>query len=210
MKSMIKSFNLTALATVVISSTLLVAPQVDAKGRHGGDKGFRAEAKFNRMDTDGDQLLTLTEMTDAALAKVDKKFSRKDADEDGLLSFEEATTGRHGNKPDLTEIAEELVQCIADVKAETGNEDIVVPSVEDFKTAQQRFDDIDTSGDGFIDQAEMEASATAKAATKFAAMDSDESGDVTLEEYTAAKEKAHANRKVVRQCARELLDDSDV
>lgn len=229
MKATNKTFNLTALATALLTTTLLVTPLAEAKPRHFGggpnaeegsgpsmagkrhgrgglDQGSRIEAMFNRIDADDDLLITLAELTDPAVAKAENKLAKKDTDADGVLSLEEFLQRRH-QRPDLTEIADELVQCVEDIKTETGNENIQVPSVDDFTTPEEKFAALDTSADGFLDLSELEASATDKAANKMANMDADASGDVTLEEFTAAVTVHHTTKKVIHQCARELSDD---
>ena len=79
------------------------------------------------------------------------------------------------------------MQCVEDVKAEQASETIQVPSVEDFKPPQERFNSYDENLDGVIELSEAQARATAKATEKFTAQDTDEDGFVTKDEHKAYK-----------------------
>jgi Ca2+-binding EF-hand superfamily protein len=193
------------MLSIVLASTT-VSTDVDAQERgKKADRKDRTEKQFNRLDADDDGVLVLDELTGPALAKAEKKFTRKDADEDGFLTFEESTAGRESQ--DLSDIIEEIAQCVADIKEETGNEDIVVPDPEDYMTPQEKFDAVDTSGDALLDFAEVQANATAKAETAFAKMDTDADAQITLDEFQAHAQSSKATRRAVRSCVEELTTD---
>ena len=58
----------------------------DGDGAISLDEFNRSEEKFNSIDENGDELLTLEELENAL---VERKFDRMDDDEDGLISLEE-------------------------------------------------------------------------------------------------------------------------
>lgn len=199
------------LVAAALSAVLLTSP-VLAKGDKGGkergkkpDRKQRSAMVFKRLDTNKDNVLELDEFTLPSSTKAEKRFTRKDADEDGLLTFEEATSGRE--QKDFSDIAEEIVQCVADLKAETGNEDIVVPDAERFMSPQNRFSTIDTSGDELLDLAEVQANAAEKAAKAFEKMDADADLLVTIEEFKANKKGHMQTRRAVKSCVEELTAD---
>lgn len=209
-----KKMNKTKLATLVAAITvtsIIAAPIAQARGPHGhGNAEARIQAVFERLDTSGDGVIDSTELTAKALEKSEKIFDHKDADDDGFLSFEEASTTRRGAAQDHSDIADDIVQCVADLKEETGNDSIIVPSADKFDSPEDKFNAADTSGDGVLDLSEAQAKATEKAETGFALMDADSNGQVTLEEFTAHNQSKHATRRAVRQCIQELSAEDEV
>ena len=109
----------------------------------------------------------------------------------------------------MSDIADDIVQCVTDIKAETANEDIIIPDADKFASAQSKFDDKDTSGDGFLDLAEVEAAALDKVTTAFDNMDADDNDEVTLEEFLAHKESIKATRRAVKSCIDELTAEEE-
>jgi Ca2+-binding EF-hand superfamily protein len=212
-----KRINVAILAGIVATSAVLTAPSAlaDRGGKRGGPKGDRGGEQrlakmFERMDENSDGVLTLAEMTAKVDAKAEKMLSKKDADEDGVLSLEEFSTNKRGEVRDLSDIADEIVQCVADLKEESGNADIQVPTADSFKSPQARFDGLDSSADGALDLAELQAGGLAKASDRFAKTDADENGEVTIEEFGAAHKAHRATKRAVRQCVHEINDDSEV
>lgn len=211
-----KCFNVAIVAGIVASSVLATpAALAERGGKRGGPKGDRGSEQrlvkmFERADENADGVLSLAEMTANVDAKAEKKLSKKDADENGSLSLTEFSTNRRGEVRDLTDIADEIVQCVTDLKAEEGNEDIVVPTADQFQSPEDRFNAIDTSGDGEIDLTELQDAGLAKATDRFNAMDADENGEVSQEEFVAAHKSSHATRKAVRQCVNEINDAEEV
>ena len=194
------SLNHAVIGTVAAVTFLSIAFVNDAQAR--GKRGGSPEGAFTRLDADASGSLTLDELTGPAATKAENKFNRKDTDEDGLLTFEEATSGREVS--DYSDIAEDIATCVADIKEETGDESIVVPDADNYMSPQDKFDAKDTSGDGVIDLSEMLAAAEEKATDAFNNLDSDASGDVSEEEFTASKESRRATRSAIRTCIDEL------
>lgn len=201
----------TALTVTSIAiAAILVANSAQARERGArGERVDRVTKQFERLDTNDDGVLSLDELTVPALAKAEKKLARKDADEDGFLTYEEVIAGRQ-EPVDLTEFAEEIAQCVADLKAETGNENIADLDPADYVSPQQKFDNADTNGDALLDLAELQAVATEKAATKFANLDTDENGEISLEEFTAGRTSRSATRRAIKACKDEILDEEGI
>lgn len=172
------------------------------------DRGGRDGGGFNRADTNQDGAIDLDEMIAAATAKVEGKFESKDTDLDGFITFEEFTaSGRAGT--DLTEYAEDIVQCVADLKEELGSETIQVPAVEDFKSSQEKFDALDVNLDGQIELAEAIDKAVEKATEKFATLDADDDGFVTPEEKKAHAEAHKGTRRAIKHCIKEVTEEDE-
>ena len=219
---MAKTTKMTLLAAVI--SATFVLPQAVAGDQQASAQGANSQENargdrenrrhrgmkiFKRLDTNEDGVLSLDEMTAPTAAKAEKVFTHKDTDEDGLLSLEEFSLNRRGEAIDLSEIADEIVQCVADLKDETGSEYIVVPEASQFKSPAERFAAIDSNEDGSIDLAEMQAHALAKATTAFTNMDSDENGEVSKNEFKAKWKTHKATKRAIHQCVSEILDAED-
>jgi Ca2+-binding EF-hand superfamily protein len=203
-KSAIATVVGTVLASVLAAS---VAQAQESRGPRGGGERS-AERLFERLDSSEDGVVTLDEFTAKTETRAERRFNRKDADDDGFISLEEATTNRRGEaREDLSDLADDIIACVTDLAAEDDN--IVVPDADNFASPEERFNAVDTSGDGVLSLEEVQASAMDKATAAFDNMDSDASGDVTLEEFQAAGEKRRATRQAIRSCIEEL-DTDDV
>lgn len=200
------------IGSIAVSSllTLSVAQAQEGPRALGGESEERLANSFARLDTSGDEVIDSSEWLDHKLAKAEKLFTRKDADEDGFLTFEEATTTRRGEVRDLSDIADDIVQCVSDLKDETGDDNIVVPSADSFLSPEDKFANADSNGDGVLDLDEVLASATTKANDGFSNMDTDGDGFVTFEEYSSAAESRSATRRAIKSCIDELTDEEIV
>ncbi|WP_042146246.1 MULTISPECIES: EF-hand domain-containing protein [unclassified Pseudoalteromonas] len=211
MTKITKKLNIAVLTGLISVTAALSAPQVLAekqrKGGKQGKLGYSAEQKFNRIDVDQSGEITLAEMTDPATVKAEKKLTRKDTDQDSVLSLEEFSQGRHGNAIDLSVIADEIVLCVSDLKAETGDDNIIVPSADNFVSKEEKFNTIDADANGTIDLSELQTAMETKATSVFEIMDTDDSSSVNLDEFTAASESNKATKKAIRQCVQELTDE---
>jgi hypothetical protein len=204
--------NLMTVAVIAaIATTLLIsATSADAEGKgHRGNAEHKTTQQFNRLDTNEDEILALSELLTPALIKTENKFNSADTDEDGFLTFEEATAGLYGNNG-LSDIAEEIVQCVADTVAETANELINELTVDNFQSPQDKFDNKDTSLDSLLDLTEMLDAKTAQVTSTFANMDNDGSDTVSFDEYLLYKQQRQATRRAVKSCVDELTDDEEV
>jgi Ca2+-binding EF-hand superfamily protein len=206
MNKIIKNFT-PALVVALLSATAIFSISQASAFERGGYKGV---GSFNRIDTNQDGQLSLDELTIPALSKAEKKLNKKDSDEDGLISFEEFQQTRNGTLSDLSDIANDIVQCVTDVKAESGDDNITVPSADQFMSPEDKFATTDTSGDGFISLEELQTKVTTNVAMTFLIKDQDADGFVNEDEYNAAKEKYRATKAVIRQCIDELSSDDIV
>ncbi len=212
MTTMKKNIITTVIGSLVATSLFAAIPQASAFERP--IKGEREENKsggnaFIRLDTNQDSVLSLDELLTVKLSKVEKRFTAKDTDESGSLSFEEFAA-QSGDKPDLSVIAAEIVQCVADIKADSGNENIIVPDEDKFKSTADKFASLDISTDDEVSLAEIEAHITDKVTTSFTQMDTDESGDISEEEFKTSKQTHRETRKAIKQCIDELTTDEVV
>jgi Ca2+-binding EF-hand superfamily protein len=216
MTKITKRLNIALLAGLVASTTVLCIPQAMAEDRGGrkggqqGPKGDRSAKVFARMDVNEDGVLSLNELTDPTAAKAEKMLTRKDTDENGSLSLEEYQQNRHGNAIDLSAIADEIVQCVTDMKAQSGNESIVVPTADSFMSKEDKFNALDTSTDGAIDLVELQSAGLIKATAAFANMDADADGAVTSDEFNATNQRRRATKKAIRQCVHDINDDNEL
>ncbi|PCH95087.1 MAG: hypothetical protein COB83_09695 [Gammaproteobacteria bacterium] len=206
-------------ATLILSTPLAIAADGDRAGQQGEDReqqrarrgyreGDRGARAFARLDVNQDGELSLSELTDAGLAKAEKRFNRKDTNEDGVLSLEEFTANARGGHVDLSAIADDIVECVADLKEETGNANIIVPNADVFTSKEDKFNAMDTSGDGVVDLTEFLAAKASTISNAFTMMDTDESMTVSLEEFIAFKKSHYATRRAIHQCINELTDDA--
>lgn len=198
-----KSVNFVVIAGFITTATALSISQSIAfeRGQHRGNGGF------DRLDVNADAVLSLDEMTAGAQSKAEHMLARKDSDEDGFLTLEEFQQGRNGVIADYSDLADEIVQCVADLQAE--NADIVVPDADNFLSPEDKFAALDTSGDELVDSDELTAAKVAKATEKFTNLDTDEDGSVTEEEYQAAKVSRSATRQAVRQCISDVTTEDE-
>ncbi len=201
------NLNLKKVITAITVTTILAGPLAHARGPANSD---RLQAHFDRIDTSGDSFIDATEWSAKASARAEKMFDRKDADDDGFLTLEEATTTRRGEARDLSEIADDIVQCVADLKEETGNDDITVPDADAFLSPEEKFNNADTSGDDVLDLTEVLVKADEKSVTSFANMDTDSDALISFEEFSAAKTSRHATRRAVKSCINELTNEDDI
>ena len=189
--------NKQILATSLVLSLSFTVNLANAKHRGGN------------ADTNGDGSIELNEAIAVATAKAERKFNRVDADEDNLISFDEFSQSKGGSR-DLTLYAQEIVDCVSDLKEELGNATIVIPSVDDFSTPQERFDSKDSNSDTFIDLEEVTTAATDKATERFEATDSDADGFVTKAERKAFRNERAGTKRALKTCIIEVTEDNEV
>ena len=200
MKTTTKKFSPTLFSALLATATVLSISQANAFERGG----HRGAGEFNRIDVNQDGQLSLDEMTTPLMSKIARKFSKKDNDDDGFISLEEFQQTRNGTKLDLSDIADDIVQCVTDKKSETADEDIIVPSADKFASPADKFSLTDTSNDGSINLEELQAKITANITVSFLVMDQNADGFINEEEFNAAKASKKATKSAIRQCIDEL------
>lgn len=195
----------TLLATAVSLSLLggtLVSTDGFARGGKGGGPGERMTL-LERLDSNGDGVLTIDEFSASNAAKAERTFNHKDSDGDGLLSLEEfsATGGRRGpgHLDDLDEDA--LALCMEEILG------YALPERPDSATA---FDAADSNADGSVDLDEFVAAGDLRAEERFAELDGDSDGEITSEEMDAFQTVQQERREAHKTCVAEQLDAADV
>ena len=205
MTNLTKKINPVVLASI-LATTILSMSQAAAfdRGDRGGQRGTGG---FTRIDVDQDGLLSLEELTSPMMARSTRKFNRKDSDEDGFLTLEEFQQTRNDTSLNLADIADEIVQCVSDVKAESGDENIMVPTADQFMSVEDKFANMDADSDGLISLDELQAKVTDKIAMSFITMDLDADNFVSEEEFNAANLVRSATKQAIRQCIDEINAD---
>lgn len=109
---------------------------------------------FDRLNTDGDDALTLDEISavDAGNAKVSKAFETFDADADGRVTRAEMTPADTFGADTLNAL----------IQAQSGSE-----SISDQEYLADWFAQTDTDGDGLVSKAERQASADLRRAAAY-------------------------------------------
>ncbi|WDE04440.1 EF-hand domain-containing protein [Thalassomonas viridans] len=205
-----KSVKLALFTGLFAAVSVLSAAPASAFERGAYLQGSHNSYKlFNRLDVNDDGVLSVDEMTVHAATKAERVLKRKDKNEDGVVSFEEFQRKRSGVLADYSDIAEEVMACVADVKDETGNEYILVSDSGYLLSPQDRFARLDTSGDGFIDGDELVAARTARVTASFAKLDADEDGMLSRDEFLVIKKVRLATRRAVRQCIADIVADNE-
>lgn len=153
---------------------------------------------LQKLDENNDGIVTLDEFTVNRTSRANRRFDALDQNDDGALSAEEyeaAASGgfiRRRGGLELDQAA--LEQCMRD-QLGTGYEGR--PSWEDLAT------DADTSGDSLIDQAEYLAFQEAKAMARFADIDTNGDGELNDAELEVVKSQMQKRREAGMTCVME-------
>ena len=145
---------------------------------------------LRRLDSNGDDLLSLEELTTHGTANYSRKFARADRDGDGFVSAAESRP-RGDNSWDIDVAA--LRECIA----ENGG----LSELE-----EDRFAAADKDGDGALNQEEFFMQLEQRAYDQFARMDANADGQLSSSELKASMVGRHEQRRIVRACVAEQLD----
>lgn len=161
MTSMKRTTTLLAIAATALSfSALAQTPDADKPGYRDG----RGGGMLQRLDTDGDGMVSLQEFQAAGEAR----FAQLDADGDGRISAEEFSAGQRG--PGRK--AGEDYGPRAEHRAER---------MQQFR--EQHFANMDADGDGYISKAEFDE----RHMTRFHALDANGNGVIDAEERPARR-----------------------
>lgn len=157
---------------------------------------------MSKLDTNGDNLLTLDEFQSRPMRHVNH-FERADKNRDGLLSLDEiknARPGRRGPRPDDELDREAMRACIEEASGEgpAGPPD-----------PQEMFTAADTNGDGFLDQQEAAAARDEHRAEKFHRLDVNGDSAVSRDELLAGLQARAERWRIFRACREEQLALSD-
>lgn len=168
--------------------------RMDPARHQAGIKG-RVARIFRQLDIDGNDIITLDEFLAKSLENVSHRFDHIDTDHDELISWEEFSAVQHNLPDDLDSDA--LRACIAE-HLET--------DIPDRPDRESRFNEIDSSGDGFIDLDEFTTARTAGVTDKFNRIDADADGAITKRELFEALNSMRERHKIRHDCIEEQWD----
>lgn len=197
--------NIALIGTALTALTL----SIPADARKGGKGGKKApEVLFTRIDADTSGALTLDEMLANIDTRAQKKLNRADTDVSSEIELTEFLAKKR-HQTDLSAYAADIVECVQDAQDESGDTNIVVPTADKFASPETKFADLDTDLSGGLSLSEITTAITTHKTDAFNDMDTNNSNDVTVEEFTAYFESRKATRIAVKACIDELVDDSD-
>lgn len=197
---MIKNTLITTAVSLCLIGTTLVS--MDSFARGGAEQSSRMTL-LERLDNNGDGVLTLDEFSVINADKAERGFNRKDADDDGQLSLEEFSTSGHRGRHQETDSLDlnALTTCMEDILGYD------LPTRPDSETA---FAEADTDADDSVDLDEFVSAGELRAEERFAVLDADEDGQVTAEEVEAAQADKQERRDARRTCVAEQVAEQDV
>jgi Ca2+-binding EF-hand superfamily protein len=167
--------------------------------RHAAPAG-NPERFIERHDTDGDGQVSEEEFVDEHLQNIDEHFERRDRDGDGLISLEEHTPPARParrERPERPEIDREaVIACVRETIAD------YTPELDG--TLEERFENVDTDGDGMLSLTEVSTALEARAHILFERLDADGDAYVTATELAAHFDAQLNLRRVLRACIREV------
>jgi Ca2+-binding EF-hand superfamily protein len=166
--------------------------------RFGQRRGPAFARQLERMDTDDDGQISEAEFVDFRLARLDETFERRDRNDDGLIGLDENPRPERPNRPNRPDLdREDLIACVRETLAD------FAPNADmDF---EERFENVDTDGNGSLTLAELSAALEQRAHETFARIDADDDGFITQEELKTRHQAQLDVRREVRECMRELV-----
>jgi Ca2+-binding EF-hand superfamily protein len=146
------------------------------------------------MDANDDAAVSEEEFVEFRLSRLDELFERRDRDDDGLISLAENEGEDEGrNRPGRPEFdRDEVIACVRDTIAD------FAPNAD--MDREQRFEDVDTDGNGSLTLAEVSASLATNAHEAFARIDADVDGFITSAELKARHQAQLNVQRTIRRC----------
>lgn len=169
----------------------LGAAEAARRTDHGGTRFL------DRFDSNGDGAVDEAEFIASRTASVEAGFSRRDTDDDDLLSPAEFQPHPRHDRPELDR--EALLECVRET----------IPDYDPAPELEDRFDTIDISDDGFVDELELRAALEARALVLFGRLDTDADGFLSLGEMAAGHQATLNLRRVIRSCIDQVGDPFD-
>lgn len=169
-----------------------------------------ALADRGKYDTDGDGALSLAEMQAARPGMTEEKFAQLDRNGDGVVTRDEHPRGRHRGKAidtngdgniDLAELQAARPGMTAEkfAQLDVNNDGLLSPDERPKrKNRGERFASLDTDGSGGVSLQEMQAGKNARIAEQFARMDTNGDGEISQEEHQARAAKRQRHNKMRR------------
>jgi len=189
-----------SLVTVFCQSAIAQPPPGGGEGgaeNRGQQQNNQAEPDaasiLNRMDSDGDGVVTLEDFVSRGIERTEKHFDRLSSDADGYVSEEEYTTN-HGLESNTDIDHDILKQCIEETTELTLN---VRPSRED------AFISADTDNDGYLSSDEFVIEHTAHVTEKFSELDSNGDGVISEDEVSTNI----AERQLIDAAKKNCIDE---
>ncbi|RRS08225.1 EF-hand domain-containing protein [Pseudoalteromonas sp. J010] len=194
--------------SAAVLTTLTLSAQVEARKSDRNHKKA-PEIVFSKLDLDQSGTLILDELQGNEQTKAEKKLVRADLDGNASIDLTEyLSKQRHSH--DLSTYATEIVQCVQALKDADEASLIVVPSSDKFASPEEKFAQLDSDDSGAISVDEIAQTLATRQEIRFAEMDSDNSNDVTLEEFIQNGERKQATRAAVKECIDSLVDVTEV
>jgi Ca2+-binding EF-hand superfamily protein len=183
-----------------------------------GAGGFDPSTIFSSIDTSANGYITKDQLTAdmkkhgiTDQSKIDEMYKAMDADSDGKITKSEFTTGMKKNAPpkpadDLKSMISEMGNSISasDLKSlfdmlksgKSSGQSGTSDSSSDNQWASDKFDSIDTAGNGYITKDQLAADMKSNGIrdqsqidSMFTAMDGDSDGKITKSEFTKGLQK---------------------
>lgn len=171
-------------------------------GRFGNRRGPDPERQIEHLDANDDGLVSEEEFVDSRLARLNDMFERRDRNNDGLISLDEDQRPEHADRPDRPNRPDIEREDVATCVRETITD--FAPNAD--MDIEDRFENVDTDGNGSLTLAELSSALATRAHETFARIDADDNGFITEEELQAQREEQLETSRVVRDCIRELAE----
>ncbi|BBN81018.1 hypothetical protein PA25_10030 [Pseudoalteromonas sp. A25] len=197
-----------SIINIAIITATLTTLTVSAQAEARKGRHKAPEVVFAKLDADQSNTITIDELLANVDAKAQKKLDRADTNTSSEIELDEYLSKKR-HSIDLSEFASDIVQCVQDTKDATGNSNIIVPDVTKFAAPETKFAQLDTDNSGGISLAEITAALTSHETDVFSMMDADSSGDITLEEFIQQGERKRATKDTVKACIESIVPTND-
>jgi Ca2+-binding EF-hand superfamily protein len=167
-----------ALATALVS-TVAIAQQASTQGQ--------APARSQKLDLNGDGVIDKAEAAKAP--RLAQKFDQLDKNHDGRLTADERPQmqhGGHGGPGEGGGMHDRMMQLDTDKDGRISSKEAAAKP-----EMAQRFGQLDSNHDGYLDRVDFEAHHRQERAECFAKADTDKDGKLNSSEFDSAKDACH-------------------